>query len=485
MSTKISFWLSWLTALAAMLVGGAVGAQSADQAGAAGHIAVLEVDGAISPASADFIVSGIEHAEEQGAQLLVIELDTPGGLDGSMRAIIQRMLASRIPVAVYVAPGGARAASAGTFILYAAHIAAMTPASNLGAASPVSIGGGLPGGGDNRDAPARNKDAEGGEPDAGGKPADTREAPKDTSAAKAMNDAAAYIRSLAELRGRDPAFAEAAVREAHSMSAAEAMKAGVVEYVAPDLASLLRQLEGREVRLDNGSTVTLATQDARVERLSPDWRNQVLALLANPQLAVILMMLGVYGLFFEMMSPGAALPGVAGLICLLLALYGLNMLPVNWAGVALLALGLLLMVGEVFLPSFGALGVGGLLAFVLGGLFMTGPEVPSYYELSIPFLVALALASALIIIGAGTVALRSRRNRPVSGHDSMVGEYGQIVGIDDGMVYAEIRGENWRVVCEESLQIGDRVRVIATQDLKLRVVRAVETGHPSVPSVPA
>ena len=485
MSTKISFWLSWLTALAAMLIAGAAWSQDSGRNRPAGHVAVLEVDGAISPASADFIISGIGEAEEQGAQLLVIELNTPGGLDGSMRAIIQRMLASSVPIAVYVAPGGARAASAGTFILYAAHIAAMTPASNLGAASPVSIGGGLPGGGGSRDAPGRNEEPENGKPGAGDKPADTGTPSRDTSAEKAMNDAAAYIRSLAELRGRDSAFAEAAVRKAHSMSAAEALKSGVVEYVAPDLDSLLTQLDGKGVRLDNGSTVALSTQGARVERLSPDWRHQVLALLANPQLAVILMMLGVYGLFFEMMSPGAALPGVAGLICLLLALYGLNMLPVNWAGVALLALGLLLMVGEVFLPSFGALGIGGLLAFVLGGLFMTGPEVPSYYELSIPFLVALALASALIIIGAGTVALRSRKSKVVSGHQAMVGEYGHIVGIDDGMVYAEIRGENWRVVCDEPLQPGDRVRVTATQDLKLRVVPAVETGHPTVPSVTA
>jgi Membrane-bound serine protease (ClpP class) len=479
MSKRTVFWLSWVVALAAMICLGASGAQTA------GHITVVEVRGAISPATADFIVDGIEKSESEGAQLLIIELDTPGGLDPSMRAIIQRMLASRVPIAVYVAPSGARAASAGTFILYASHIAAMTPASNLGAASPVSIGAGMPGSGE-RKGPAHAPDTNEGErPGAANKGAAPEPSSHDTMAAKAMNDAAAYIRSLAELRKRNPAFAEAAVREARSMSAAEALDAGVIDYIAPDLPALLRQVDGKQVQLGGGRAVTLSTQHARVERLSPDWRVQVLALLANPQVAVILMMLGIYGLFFEMMSPGAALPGVAGLICLLLGLYGLNMLPVNWAGVALLAVGLLMMVGEVFLPSFGALGVGGLIAFVLGGLLMTGPDVPSYYELSIPFLLSLALASALIIIGAGTVALRSRRNKLVSGHESMIGATGHIVGVGSGMVYAEIRGENWRVVCDEPLQTGDQIRVVGTDSLKLRVVRAAGAGHPSTPSVPA
>lgn len=461
------FWSSWLVLVLGLMLCGQSRALSADS------VAVLEVQGAISPATSDFIIRGIEAAETADAQLLVIELDTPGGLDASMRAIVQRMLSSTVPIAVYVAPGGARAASAGTFILYAAHIAAMTPASNLGAASPVAIGGGMPGG--DREPPApKNRDSA--EEGSDAKPADedgagSARSNDETMAAKAANDAAAYLRSLAELRGRDPAFAEAAVRDAESISAREALDAGVVEYIAPSLQSLLTQLNGRDVRMEGERVVTLATQDAQVERLSPDWRTRVLALLANPQLAVILMMLGVYGLFFEMMSPGATLPGVAGIICILLGLYGFHLLPVNWAGVALLVVGLLLMVGEVFLPSFGALGVGGLLAFVLGGLFMTGPNVPNYYELSIPFLLSLALASALVIVGAGTVALRSRRSKVVSGYESMVGDYGRVVGIEDGMVYAEIRGENWLVVCDESLQIGDRVRITAVQDLKLRVSR--------------
>lgn len=453
MSKSRMIWLAWFALACGLALFGQLRAQQP------ATVLALEVQGAISPATSDFIIGGIEQAEDAGAALLVIELDTPGGLDASMRAVIRRMLTSTVPIAVYVAPGGARAASAGTFILYAAHIAAMNPASNLGAASPVAIGTGMPGG----DEP---------EDESKGQRAESKgRSQQDTLAAKAANDAAAYLRSLAELRGRNADFANDAVRDARSISANEALKQGVVEYIAPTLENLLQQLDGREIRLDNGQSVTLATQGAVVERVAPDWRTRILSLLANPQLSVILMMLGIYGLFFEMMSPGAALPGVAGLICLLLGLYGLHMLPVNWAGVALLSFGLLMMIGEVFLPSFGALGIGGLLAFVLGGLFMTGPEVPRYYELSILFLVSIGIASAIIIIGAGTAAVRSRRGASVTGHAAMVGEQGKVVGVQDGMIYAEVRGENWRVVSNEPLQVGDAVRVVATQGLQLRVAR--------------
>ncbi len=454
MSKSARIWLSWLLLALGLAIHWQPNAQ------APRSIAVLEVQGAISPATSDFITDGIAEAENAGAQLLVIELDTPGGLDASMRAIIRRMLSATMPIAVYVAPGGARAASAGTFILYASHIAAMHPASNLGAASPVSIGGGMPGRGEGERKPDAPEEEQGAKSNA------------DTLSSKAMNDAAAYIRSLAQLRDRNAEFAEQAVRDAISMSAGEALEGGVIELIAPSLEDLLVQIDGRTVELDSGDTVTLATQGAAVDRIAPDWRTKVLSFLANPQLAVILMMLGVYGLFFEMMSPGAALPGVAGVICLLLGLYGFHMLPVNWAGVGLLGLGMLMMIGEVFLPSFGALGIGGLLAFVLGGLFMTGPDVPKYYELSIPFLIAIGLASAIIIIGAGTAALRSRRGRSVSGYEGMLGQEGTVVGMEGGMIYAEIRGENWRVVCNEPLRIGDRVSVTGVEDLKLRVNRS-------------
>ena len=464
MSRLLGLWLTWL------FLALALPAQA--QSAGSGPVRVLEVQGAISPATADFIVSGISEAEAAGTQLLVVQLDTPGGLDASMRAIIRSMLSARLPIAVYVAPGGARAASAGTFILYASHIAAMTPASNLGAASPVAVGTGM--GGRDSEAAEEKEDAKTG----------TR-SKQQTLEAKAMNDAAAYIRSLAELRGRDPDFAEAAVREARSISAAEAHKAGVVEFIAPTLEALLAELDGREIELGDGTMVTLATDGAQIERIAPDWRNKLLAFLANPQLAVILLMLGIYGLFFEMMSPGAALPGVAGLICLMIGLYGMHLLPVNWAGVGLLCLGLLMMIGEVFLPSFGALGVGGLLAFVLGGLFMTGPDMPSYYELSIPFLVSIGVASAIIIIGAGTIAIRSKRGKSVSGYEAMVGEAGRVVGLEDSLIYAEIRGENWRVICDETLHVGDEIVVVGTQDLKLRVSRVAAANGQTPPPLSA
>lgn len=464
MSRLLALWLYWLFL--------ALGLPAQAQPAVPAPVRVLEVQGAISPASADFIVKGIAEAKAAGAQLVVVELDTPGGLDASMRAIIRSILSARLPIAVYVAPGGARAASAGTFILYASHIAAMTPASNLGAASPVAIGTGMGG----RDSsPTKEKD------DANTTPRSSQ----DTLEAKAVNDAAAYIRSLAELRGRDPDFAEAAVREARSISAVEARKAGVVEFLSPNLESLLVELEGHQVQLGDGTTVTLATKGAPIERIAPDWRNKVLAFLANPQLAVILLMLGIYGLFFEMMSPGTALPGVAGLICLMIGLYGLHLLPVNWTGVALLGLGLLMMIAEVFLPSFGALGVGGLLAFVLGGLFMTGPDVPRYYELSIPFLVSIGLASAFIIIGAGTIAVRSKRGKSVSGYEAMVGESGHVVRLEGPLAYAEFRGENWRVICDEPLQVGDEIVVVGTQDLKLRVSRIVAANGETPPPLSA
>lgn len=452
MGKSTTIWLSWLVLACGLLIFGQPRAQVSDA------VVVLEVRGTISPATSDFIIQGIGNAEAAGARLLVIELDTPGGLDASMRAIIQRMLSARVPIAVYVAPGGARAASAGTFILYASHVAAMTPASNLGAASPVAIGGG----------PEGDEQADGAKEGAEGRAARSK---RDTLASKATNDAAAYLRSLAQLRDRNADFAEAAVRDARSMSAHEALQGGVIEYVAPTLEALLQQMDGHEVKLDSGETVTLSTKGAQVERVAPDWRMNILSLLANPQIAVILMMLGIYGLFFEMMSPGAALPGVAGLICLLLGLYGLHMLPVNWAGVALLSFGMLLMIGELFLPSFGALGIGGLLAFVLGGLFMTGPDVPKYYELSMPFLISMGLASAAIIIGTGTLALRSRKASTVSGHEAMLGEQGTVVGMEGGMIYAEIRGENWRVACGEPLRVGDQVSVTGIDGLKLRVDR--------------
>jgi membrane-bound serine protease (ClpP class) len=418
-------------------------------------VVVLELDGIVSPASSDFLTRGLARAVEENAVLTVIEMDTPGGLDASMRSIIRQILSSPIPVATFVSPGGARAASAGTFILYASHIAAMTPASNLGAASPVSIGLGGP---DDKPQAGTDKDTD-------------KKSGGDTMTHKVTNDAAAYIRSLAQLRGRNADFAEKAVLDASSMSAQEALKAGVIDVIAANIDDLLKQLDGRSIKLDNGQTVSLQTADAEIVRITPNWRNRIMAWLANPQLALILMMVGIYGLFFEMTSPGAALPGVAGLICLLLGFYAFQMLPVNWAGVALVAVGTAMMIGEVFLPSFGALGVGGIIAFVLGGLFLTDTGIAEF-DLSIPFVIGVAIASGAIIMLIGTMAVRSRNLKVVSGKEEMLGMEGVVASVVEGLVYADVRGESWRVRCNEPLSPGDRVRVVAMDGLTLQVTRA-------------
>ncbi len=426
-------------------------------------VTVLQVDGIISPATSDFITRGLRQAVENGSSLVVIELDTPGGLDTSMRSIIRQILASPIPVASFVSPGGARAASAGTFILYARHIAAMTPASNLGAASPVSIG--LP----NPGAPDQDQD-----------PKTDKKSTTDTLTSKVTNDAAAYIRSLAQLRGRNADFAEQAVLEARSMSAQEALKAGVVDVVAGNVAQLLDQIDGRKVTLDGGGTVSLSTAQATIDRIEPGWRTRVLSLLANPQIALILMMVGIYGLFFELTSPGIALPGVAGLICLLLGLYAFHMLPVNWAGVGLIAAGAAMMIAEAFLPSFGVLGVGGIIAFVLGGLFLTDTGMPGF-DLSIPFLIGLAVVSAGLIMAIGAMAARAHKNAVVSGRENMLGATGVVTSRKAGMVYADVRGESWRVLCHEPLSPGDEVKVVALDGLILQVVRIAQPGFPGRP----
>jgi membrane-bound serine protease (ClpP class) len=460
-------WRTWVTALLALPALAASAAEAPvtpPAANPAGTATVLAIQGAIGPATARYVVHGIAAAHASGSRLVVLELDTPGGLDSAMRDIIQAILASDVPVASYVTPQGARAASAGTYILYASHIAAMAPATNLGAATPVPIGGEspsapapLPGG---ADAPkpggATGPPKPAGEPPSGG-----------AMERKVVNDAVAYIRSLAELRGRNAEWAESAVRGAASLSATQALHEKVIDLIAQDVPDLLARIDGREVRVAD-RTVKLATRSLALVQARPDWRTQLLAVITHPTVAYGLMLIGIWGLLLEGYNPGAVLPGVAGSICLLIALFAFQVLSVNYAGLALVAVGVGMIVAEFFFPTYGSLGIGGLIAFVVGSLILFDSDTPGL-QVGRSLIAAIASVGGLIIAGIAFLATRAMRRPVTTGAQAMIGASAEVLADFSGRGSVRYGGELWNARSTAALRAGEPARIVKVEGLTLWV----------------
>lgn len=473
----------WLAVLMSGVFGLVVHAQSEKPAAAESRpqVAVIPINGAISPATADFLESTHSDAVSNGAAAVVIELDTPGGLATAMRDMIQTILQSSVPVITWVSPEGARAASAGTYILYASHIAAMAPATNLGAATPVQIGGGgaspMPtdrGGTDKGKDEKSQDDTDGeagsktssdsgaasGEDKAEESTASEESSGKSASEKKAINDAVAYIRSLAEKRGRNADWAESSVREGASLSAESAVERNVVDLTASSLDELLRAINGREVSLASGATQVIALEDADIRRYEPGWRYQFLSIITNPTVAYVLMMIGIYGLLLEGYSPGAILPGTVGVIALVMALYAFQLMPVNYAGLALIVVGIVLMIAEALAPSFGILGFGGIAGFILGSIFLMDSDVPGY-DINLGVIIGLSLGAALLLGITFYLLYRSRRAQITTGEEGTLdGQRGQITQFENGRGWVMVNGERWQCRSSQSLAEGQRVRII-------------------------
>lgn len=410
----------------------------------------LTINDVIGPATDDYVERAIETATLQQAELIVIRMDTPGGLDSAMRGIIKNITNSSVAIATYVAPTGARAASAGTYILYASHIAAMSPGTNLGAATPVKIGGISPAdlqkGKDKTDAPDDNKT---------------------TLERKIINDAVAYIRGLAQLRGRNQEWAEKAVREAASLPAGDALKNNVIDIVAVNMADLLKQIDGREV-LIQGEKHRLKTAGLTLIEMNPDWRSRFLSVITNPNIAYILMLVGIYGLIFEFSNPGAIVPGTVGAVCLLLAMYSFQLLPINYAGMGLILLGVALMIGEAFAPSFGVLGIGGVISFVIGSIILMDTDAPGF-GIDISVIAGFAVTSVILFVFIIGMAMKASRRPVVSGMEEILGSEALVIDDFDKNGRVNIHSESWNALCDIPLKKGQTVKVIGIDGLTLQV----------------
>jgi membrane-bound serine protease (ClpP class) len=396
---------------------------------------VIKVQDIITPATSDFIHRQLQLAAEEKASVFVIELDTPGGLMDSMKAIIQDILASNVPVATYVSPSGAHAASAGTYIMYASHIAAMAPSTNLGAATPIMMG--------------------------------EKNDPKDTLSRKMISDASAYIRGLAELRKRNSGWAEQAVNEAVSLSASEALQENVIDVVARNPDELMDKIDGRVVKVNNADT-TLHTRGAKIEFHEPDWRNKLLSIITNPNITFLLTSIGAYGIILEFSHPGAFFPGILGAICLLLGLYAMNVLPINYAGLGLIVLGIGCMTAEAFMPTFGVLGIGGAAAFAIGASILINSDIPGF-GIS-PWLIAgMTLCSLGLLSVALTFVLRSRKRPVTTGTEAMTGASGEVVDWHQTDGEVRIVGTIWKAKSSTAyiLKKGDRIKVLKVDGLCL------------------
>lgn len=447
---RLAFSVVCLLAGIALLLGQPVSGQQ----GGDGPVLVFDVKGVIGFTSAQHLERSVERAKAEKASLIIMRIDTPGGLVSSTREMIQTILASPIPIVGYVAPSGARAASAGTYLMFASHLTAMAPATHLGAATPIQIG--APG--TSPFQPSGDKEKE-----------KDKEAQPGAAERKLINDAVAYLRGLAELRNRNADWAEKAVREGATLTSTQALQDNVIEIIAPDLRELLAAADGRTVTTSAG-TVTLATRDKRIIAVEPSWQMQVLQVIADPNVAFMLMLIGIYGIIFELLNPGALFPGVIGGISLVLALTALTVLPVNLGGVALLLLGIGLLAAEAFAPGFGILGIGGIVAFILGGLFLFDPEqVDIEFEVSRPLVIGAAIASAVVLAGVLGMAMRSRHRQVMTGGEQLIGSTGEVVQWSGHSGRVRAHGEIWSAKSEAELARGDRVRVIGREGLTLTV----------------